>query len=185
MTGRPWPREQAHAFKLTQHSALSAHRGFTCTCTCTSASGFRLPSACCGGRRRGVPFGTGHAGVSGHLRHTGHTAGDRPRVALGLLAGGLHERHRSVRFTSGRGRVGRPPRRLCADHPLCQGHALAPDGSPFTARPVGSRLLAWAEQAAAAAGATVLCLKPWVHNHRANLPASAMPAAALHHAEKR
>lgn len=68
---------------------------------------------------------------------------------------------------------------------LCQGHALAPDGSPFTARPVGSRLLAWAEQAAAAAGATVLCLKPWVHNHRANLPASAMPAAALHHAEKR
>jgi GNAT superfamily N-acetyltransferase len=57
-------------------------------------------------------------------------------------------------------------------------HALAPMGTqaellrlyvqePFTGRGVGTRLLAQAEQAARAAGATVLWLTPWVHNHRA------------------
>lgn len=57
-------------------------------------------------------------------------------------------------------------------------HALAPTGSPaellrlyvqepFTGAQVGTRLLAQAERAAAAAGASVLWLTPWVHNHRA------------------
>ena len=61
---------------------------------------------------------------------------------------------------------------------LGPGHALAPAGSPaellrlyvqepFTGRQVGSRLLAWTQQAATAAGANVLGLTPWVHNHRA------------------
>lgn len=38
---------------------------------------------------------------------------------------------------------------------------------PFTGRQLGSRLLAEAERLAAAAGARVLWLTPWVHNHRA------------------
>ncbi len=38
---------------------------------------------------------------------------------------------------------------------------------PFTARGVGSRLIRQAEQQAAAAGADVMWLSPWVHNHRA------------------
>ena len=38
---------------------------------------------------------------------------------------------------------------------------------PFTARGVGTALLSQAEAQAAAAGATVLWLTPWVHNHRA------------------
>ncbi|MBL8325212.1 MAG: GNAT family N-acetyltransferase [Rubrivivax sp.] len=57
-------------------------------------------------------------------------------------------------------------------------HALAPDGAqaellrlyvqePFTALGVGTRLLREAEDLARAAGATVLWLTPWVHNHRA------------------
>ena len=57
-------------------------------------------------------------------------------------------------------------------------HALAPAGrqsellrlyvqEPFTGARVGTQLLAQAEQVAAAAGATVLWLTPWVHNHRA------------------
>lgn len=57
-------------------------------------------------------------------------------------------------------------------------HPLAPPGSqsellrlyvhePFTGAKVGTRLLAKAEQIAAAHGATVLWLTPWVHNHRA------------------
>lgn len=57
-------------------------------------------------------------------------------------------------------------------------HALAPAGvqaellrlyvqEPFTGQGVGTRLLAQAEQAAREAGATVLWLTPWVHNHRA------------------
>lgn len=56
--------------------------------------------------------------------------------------------------------------------------ALAPPGvpaellrlyvqEPFTGRQVGTRLLAAAERVAAQAGATVLWLTPWVHNHRA------------------
>ena len=57
-------------------------------------------------------------------------------------------------------------------------HALAPAGvqaellrlyvqEPFTGQGVGSLLLAQAEQVAGRAGATVLWLTPWVHNHRA------------------
>jgi diamine N-acetyltransferase len=57
-------------------------------------------------------------------------------------------------------------------------HELAPTGpqaellrlyvqEPFTRRRLGSRLLAEAERLAAAAGASVLWLTPWVHNHRA------------------
>jgi diamine N-acetyltransferase len=57
-------------------------------------------------------------------------------------------------------------------------HELAPAGvqaellrlyvqEPFTGCRLGTRLLAQAEQLAAAAGATVLWLTPWVHNHRA------------------
>ena len=57
-------------------------------------------------------------------------------------------------------------------------HELAPAGvqaellrlyvqEPFTAAQVGTRLLARAEALAADAGATVLWLTPWVHNHRA------------------
>ena len=57
-------------------------------------------------------------------------------------------------------------------------HALAPSGSqaellrlyvqePFTGRHIGSRLLAQAERSAADAGASVLWLTSWVHNHRA------------------
>ena len=57
-------------------------------------------------------------------------------------------------------------------------HELAPLGAPaellrlyvqepFTGRHLGTALLAAAEQVAAAAGATVLWLTPWVHNHRA------------------
>ncbi len=57
-------------------------------------------------------------------------------------------------------------------------HPLAPPGAPaellrlyvqepFTGQRVGSRLLAWAEQRAAEAGAEQLWLTPWVHNHRA------------------
>lgn len=38
---------------------------------------------------------------------------------------------------------------------------------PFTGQGLGTRLLQAAEAAAAAAGATVLWLTPWVHNHRA------------------
>jgi diamine N-acetyltransferase len=57
-------------------------------------------------------------------------------------------------------------------------HQLAPPGiqaellrlyvqEPFTGKHVGTRLLAQAEHMAAEAGATVLWLTPWVHNHRA------------------
>ena len=57
-------------------------------------------------------------------------------------------------------------------------HALAPAGvqaellrlyvqEPFTGQGVGSLLLTHAEQMAGQAGATVLWLTPWVHNHRA------------------
>jgi ribosomal protein S18 acetylase RimI-like enzyme len=38
---------------------------------------------------------------------------------------------------------------------------------PFTGQKVGSSLLAAAETVASAAGASVLWLTPWVHNHRA------------------
>jgi diamine N-acetyltransferase len=61
---------------------------------------------------------------------------------------------------------------------FCATHALAPCGAqaqlsrlyvqePFTAQGVGTLLLSQAERAARAAGATVLWLKAWVHNHRA------------------
>ena len=57
-------------------------------------------------------------------------------------------------------------------------HELAPAGrpaellrlyvqEPFTGQHIGSRLLARAEHLAAQAGATVMWLTPWVHNHRA------------------
>jgi len=57
-------------------------------------------------------------------------------------------------------------------------HPLAPAGAsaellrlyvqePFTGRQLGTALLAAAEQLARSAGATVLWLTPWVHNHRA------------------
>ena len=57
-------------------------------------------------------------------------------------------------------------------------HELAPAGpqaellhlyvqEPFTRLKIGSRLLAQAERLAASAGASVLWLTPWVHNHRA------------------
>lgn len=57
-------------------------------------------------------------------------------------------------------------------------HDLAPAGvqaelfrlyvqEPFTGIGLGTRLLAAAEQQAAAHGASVLWLTPWVHNHRA------------------
>jgi diamine N-acetyltransferase len=57
-------------------------------------------------------------------------------------------------------------------------HALAPPGAPaellrlyvqepFTGAGVGTQLLARAEQWAVEAGAAVLWLTPWVHNHRA------------------
>lgn len=57
-------------------------------------------------------------------------------------------------------------------------HDLAPAGlqaellrlyvqEPFTGAKLGTQLLARAEQVAAASGATVLWLTPWVHNHRA------------------
>lgn len=57
-------------------------------------------------------------------------------------------------------------------------HELAPAGTqsellrlyvqePFTGAKVGTQLLALAERSAAEAGATVLWLTPWVHNHRA------------------
>lgn len=57
-------------------------------------------------------------------------------------------------------------------------HPLAPAGvqaellrlyvqEPFTGQGVGKALLAHAEHSAARAGATVLWLTPWVHNHRA------------------
>ena len=61
---------------------------------------------------------------------------------------------------------------------LGQSHELAPPGAqsellrlyvqePFTRLKVGSSLLAAAEQVAGAAGASVLWLTPWIHNHRA------------------
>lgn len=57
-------------------------------------------------------------------------------------------------------------------------HQLAPAGvqaellrlyvqEPFVGKQVGTQLLAQAERLAAEAGATVLWLTPWVHNHRA------------------
>jgi len=57
-------------------------------------------------------------------------------------------------------------------------HELAPSGvqaellrlyvqEPFTGVKVGTKLLAEAENLAASAGATVMWLTPWVHNHRA------------------
>jgi GNAT superfamily N-acetyltransferase len=57
-------------------------------------------------------------------------------------------------------------------------HDLAPSGvqaelfrlyvqEPFTGVKVGTKLLAEAENLAALAGATVMWLTPWVHNHRA------------------
>jgi GNAT superfamily N-acetyltransferase len=57
-------------------------------------------------------------------------------------------------------------------------HELAPRGvqaellrlyvqEPFTGVKVGTKLLAEAENLAASAGATVMWLTPWVHNHRA------------------
>jgi len=61
---------------------------------------------------------------------------------------------------------------------LCARHELAPGGvqaellrlyvqEPFTGIKVGSKLLAEAENLAALAGATVIWLTPWAHNHRA------------------
>ncbi len=61
---------------------------------------------------------------------------------------------------------------------LASQHELAPHGvqaellrlyvqEPFTGRKVGTKLLIHAENLAAAEGATVLWLTPWVHNHRA------------------
>lgn len=61
---------------------------------------------------------------------------------------------------------------------LGAGHALAPPGAPaellrlyvqepFTGRGLGTRLLRAVEAAAAARGAQVLWLTPWVHNRRA------------------
>lgn len=61
---------------------------------------------------------------------------------------------------------------------LAARHELAPYGvqaellrlyvqEPFTGRKVGTKLLTSAENLAAAAGATVLWLTPWVHNYRA------------------
>jgi len=61
---------------------------------------------------------------------------------------------------------------------LCANHELAPAGvqaellrlyvqEPFTGAKVGTQLLARAEYVAASAGASVLWLTPWVHNHRA------------------
>ena len=57
-------------------------------------------------------------------------------------------------------------------------HELAPSGvqaellrlyvqEPFTGVKVGTKLLAEAENLATSAGATVIWLTPWVHNHRA------------------
>jgi ribosomal protein S18 acetylase RimI-like enzyme len=57
-------------------------------------------------------------------------------------------------------------------------HELAPSGvqsellrlyvqEPFTGVKVGTRLLAESERLSAAAGASVMWLTPWVHNHRA------------------
>lgn len=57
-------------------------------------------------------------------------------------------------------------------------HELAPSGfqaellrlyvqEPFTGVKVGTKLLAEAENLAVSAGATVIWLTPWVHNHRA------------------
>ena len=61
---------------------------------------------------------------------------------------------------------------------LAARHALAPAGTqaellrlyvqePFTGAKVGTQLLVRAEALAASAGASVLWLTPWVHNHRA------------------
>jgi len=61
---------------------------------------------------------------------------------------------------------------------LCARHELAPGGvqaellrlyvqEPFTGIKVGTTLLAEAEKLAASAGATVMWLTPWAHNHRA------------------
>jgi diamine N-acetyltransferase len=65
-----------------------------------------------------------------------------------------------------------------AELTLGAAHPLAPAGvpaellrlyvqEPFTGIGLGTRLLARAEQLAAEAGAEVLWLTPWVHNHRA------------------
>ncbi|TAG00480.1 MAG: GNAT family N-acetyltransferase [Burkholderiales bacterium] len=61
---------------------------------------------------------------------------------------------------------------------LAAEHELAPRGAqsellrlyvqePFTHQQIGSKLLSEAESVAAAHGAAVLWLTPWVHNHRA------------------
>lgn len=61
---------------------------------------------------------------------------------------------------------------------LWPAHELAPSGrqaellrlyvqEPFTRLKIGSRLLVEAERLAVSAGASVLWLTPWVHNHRA------------------
>ena len=65
-----------------------------------------------------------------------------------------------------------------AEITLSSNHEMAPTGAqaellrlyvqePFTGAKVGTRLLAHAENVAASAGASVLWLTPWVHNHRA------------------
>jgi diamine N-acetyltransferase len=62
---------------------------------------------------------------------------------------------------------------LGATHPDVPGGAAQAEllrlyvQEPFTGRHVGSRLLAEAERLAAQAGAALLWLTPWVHNHRA------------------
>ena len=109
------------------------------------------------------------------------TQGIRPAIAREVLSA-----YSQDAFASALGDHG--ARLLCAEHAghlvgfaqvtFAATHALAPAGvqaellrlyvqEPFTGQGVGTLLLAQAEGAACAAGATVLWLTPWVHNHRA------------------
>ena len=109
------------------------------------------------------------------------TEGIRPQIAREVLTG-----YSQSSFTTA---ISDPQSRLCvaersghlvgfAQVTLATTHELAPVGrqaellrlyvqEPFTGKKVGSRLLAQAEQLAYEAGASVLWLTPWVHNHRA------------------
>jgi diamine N-acetyltransferase len=109
------------------------------------------------------------------------TEGIRPEIAREVLS-----TYSSDRFKIALGdprcsiTVAERKRHLVGFSQLCFGavHDLAPVGAqaellrlyiqePFTGAQLGTQLLRRAEQVAAANGATVLWLTPWVHNHRA------------------
>ncbi len=109
------------------------------------------------------------------------TQGIRPALAREVLTGCSQAVYsQAIADPSGRVLVAEQRAHLVgfAQVTLSARHALAPAGAqaellrlyvqePFTGAKIGTQLLAGAERLAAAAGAGVLWLTPWVHNQRA------------------